>query len=247
MSESFVRRHWPHENPIGRRFHIAFLDRTIVGVVADIRVRGLERNSEPQVYLPYRQVPDNSLMFYSPKVLVIRSSADTAMLLSAVRQIIQKADPELPISNVQTLQDVVDSQTVARVTQIRVIVAFAVLSILLAGIGIHGLLACPFSERTPELGLRIALGASSRDILRIVLHNGLQVAAIGGFSGLLLGYFAARAIQAVSRRRHARRRDYIPCSMRNCDRHNDLRMSGPRPARNENRSRKSHARRLVSK
>jgi len=197
VSESFVHRYWPNENPIGRRFTFAFNDRTIVGVVADIRVRGLERSSEPQVYLPYRQVPDGAIIFYAPRALVIRSSSDTVITLNSVRKIIQKVDPEMPVSDVLSLRDVVDSETTARRTQIRVIIAFASLSLLLAGIGLHGLLAFAVSQRTTEIGLRLALGARTKDILRVVLQRGLQVAALGTFFGLLIAYVAGRFLQAV--------------------------------------------------
>jgi len=95
------------------------------------------------------------------------------------------------------LQEVVDSDTIARRTQIRVIVTFTVLSLLLAGIGIHGLLSFTVSERTAEFGLRMALGAQTKDILRMVLRKGFQVALIGGFFGLILAYFSARVMQAV--------------------------------------------------
>jgi predicted permease len=197
VSESFARTYLPGKNPIGHSFKTAFYDRTIVGVVGDIRVRGLERKSEPQVYLPYRQVDDGGLIFYVPRALVIRSSADTATLIRSVRKIVQNIDSEMPVTDVRTLQDVVDTNTAARQTQIRIIVAFAFLSLLLAGIGIHGLLSFAVSQRAPEIGLRIALGAQSNDILRMILTSGFEVAAAGCGLGLLLGYFAARTMEAV--------------------------------------------------
>jgi len=198
VSESFVRTLYPGENPIGRQFHIAFQDRTIIGVVGDIRVRGLERNSEPQVYLSYRQAEDGSLTFYAPRALVIRTKGknDTGVYEMA-RSIIQKIDPEMPVADVQMLTDILAEETSPRATQIRVIASFAFLSLLLAGIGIHGLLTFSVSQRIPEIGLRIALGARSNDVLKIVLHRGLFVAATGSILGLILGYAAARALQAL--------------------------------------------------
>lgn len=197
VSDSFVRRFFPGESGVGRRFTCAFQERTIVGVVHDVRFRGLERESEPQVYLPYAQVPDASLEFYAPKALVIRTSAENEAALASIRRIVQKVDPEMPLSDIQTLEDVILSETAPRRVQIRVIGAFAALSLLLAGIGIHGLLGFAVSERTPEIGLRMALGARSTDILRMILNQGLRVIAIGGSLGLLLAYFAARAMQAM--------------------------------------------------
>jgi predicted permease len=196
VSEAFVREHFPNENPIGRKFHIAFFDRTIVGVVGDLRVRGLEQSSEPQVYLPYKQVPDGSLLFYIPRALVIRTKNDSAVNETA-RKIIQRIDPEMPVSDVQMLTDVLDLETSPRATQIRVIIAFTFLSLLLAAIGIHGLLTFSMSQRIPEIGLRMALGAGSNDVLKIVLNRGLIVAGIGSVLGLTLGYGAARGLQAL--------------------------------------------------
>ncbi len=147
ISESFARRYWPNQNPVGRTFHFdldfpfAQLERTVVGVVGDVKFRGLERRSEPQVYLAYKQLPDNTSTYYSPKELVIRSTADPVTLVPSIRGIINKADPEMPISAVRTLRDVVDLQTAPRSTQLRLVGAFAGLSLLLAGIGIHCLVS----------------------------------------------------------------------------------------------------------
>lgn len=197
VSESFVRKYWPDRDPLGQKFNFAFRDRIVIGVVGDIRVRGLERSSEPQVYLPHQQVPDGGLIFYSPKELVIRSSGETEPLMAAVRKVIRRADPELPVSDVRTFADVVGAQTAPRVTQIRVLGAFAGLSLLLAGIGIYGLLSFAVSQRRSEIGLRIALGARSGDILTMVLREGALLAALGAGLGATLGYAAGRAMEAL--------------------------------------------------
>jgi hypothetical protein len=102
VSESFARRHFPNESPLGKRFHVAFDERTIVGVVADVHVRGREVPSEPQVYLPYKQQRDQSLMPFAPKDLVVRSSVPVATLLPAIRRIVKSVDHGQPISNVRT-------------------------------------------------------------------------------------------------------------------------------------------------
>ena len=125
VSESFVRRHWPGLDPIGRRFFFAFETRTVVGVVGDVRVRGLERTSEPQVYLSYQQVPDGWLVFFTPKDLVVRSRLAPDALVPEVRRIIAAADPEQPISDVQPLADIVTADTASRRVQARVLVGFA--------------------------------------------------------------------------------------------------------------------------
>jgi hypothetical protein len=98
VSESFVRRYWPNRDPIGQRFTFAFADREVVGVVAEVRFRGLERVSEPQVYLSSQQVNDGSIVFYAPRSLAIRTRGEPSALAPAVRAVIRRADPKLPIT-----------------------------------------------------------------------------------------------------------------------------------------------------
>ena len=107
-------------------------ERKIVGIVGDIRVRGLESTSEPQVYLPNQQVPDGAIISYTPKDLVIRASTNALSLMPSIRQIIRKADPDQPISDVQMLSDIVEGETAPRGTQLRVIGVFAAIAIFLA-------------------------------------------------------------------------------------------------------------------
>jgi predicted permease len=197
VSESFVGRYWPGQDVIGKTFHFAMRERTIVGVVGNVRVRGLERESEPQVYLPYRQQPDGGLWGYTPKDLVIASTTALDPLVPAVREILHSADPQQPIMNVRAMTDIVGSQTAARSVQVRVLAGFALLAFLLAAIGIHGLLAFTVSQRTAEIGVRIALGAQRGDILRMVLKRGLLLVGAGLVPGLALAYLAGRALQSL--------------------------------------------------
>jgi predicted permease len=197
VSASFAQRYWPGKDALGRQFKLANSDRTIVGVVADIRVRGLERTSEPQVYLPYRQQPDSSYIFYVPRDLVVRASTPLAQLVPAVRAIIHSADPQQPIADVQTMTDIVDAQTASRSVQVRVLAGFACVAFLLAAIGIHGVLSFAVSQRTPEIGVRIALGARRRDILGMVLKQGVVMVGAGLVPGLALAYVAGRSLEAL--------------------------------------------------
>ncbi len=197
VSESFVKRHWPGQDPLGRQFNFAFKDRTIVGVVGDVRIRGLERDSEPQVYLPYRQVDDGWLLVYSPSALVLRASTPLAPLVPSVRAIIRAADPQQPISDVRPMVDIIDAETASRAVQVRVLAGFALLAFLLAAIGIHGVLSFAVSQRTPEIGVRIALGARRRDILSMVMKHGTLLVAAGLVPGLALAYVAGRSLQTL--------------------------------------------------
>lgn len=197
VSESFVQRYWPNEEPIGKRFAFAFHDRTVVGVVGNVRNRGLERESEPQVYLPARQVEDSSLGYYAPKDLIVRSALPLGSLLPAVRRIVHDIDPEQPISDAAMMTAVVADQTASRAAQLRVLALLAAVALLLAGVGIHGLLAFAVSARLQEIGVRLALGARSGTITRMILREGLVLGLAGLLPGVLIAYAAGRAMQAL--------------------------------------------------
>jgi len=197
VSESFAHQYWPHEDPIGHQFDFGFATRTIVGVVGNVRVRGLERTSEPQVYLSFRQVPDNYIIWYAPKDLAIRSSVPSETLIPAVRRIIANADSQLPVSDVQTLGKIVEDDTAARSIQVRVLSGFAFMALLLAGIGIHGLLSFAVATRSREIGVRVAVGAQRTDILAMIFRESLLLATIASFIGVALAYVSARVLESI--------------------------------------------------
>jgi len=198
VSASLARRHWPGQDPIGRRFQFGPAGpREVVGVAGDVRVRGLERASEPQVYLSHLQVADGAIIGYTPKDLAIRAAGDPWALLPSVRAIVRRADPQQPISDVRLLSDIVEAETAPRRIQVRVLAAFAAVALLLAAVGLHGLLSFAVSSRGQEIGVRIALGARSADILSMVLREALQMAAVGLVLGLVLAYTAGRGMEAL--------------------------------------------------
>src|SRR5579871_662031 len=197
VSKSFAERYWPGQDPLGRHFSSINGDQMVVGVVGDILVRGLEQTSEPQMYFAARQMPDASFIFYQPKDFVVRSTLPPATLVPLLRDIVHAADPQQPISDVQTMEDVIDAETASRQLQVRVILLFAATAFLLAGIGIHGVLSFAVSQRTPEIGVRIALGAQRGDILGMILRQGAWLALAGLVPGVALAYWAALAMQAL--------------------------------------------------
>jgi ABC-type antimicrobial peptide transport system permease subunit len=160
-------------------------------------MRGLERTSEPQVYVPEQQVPDGGIIGYTPKDLVVRSSSEPLGLLPAIRRIVARADPQQPVSDVQMLAEIVDADMAPRAVQVRVLGAFAALAILLASIGLHGLLAFTVSSRAQEIGVRMALGANAGDVLGLVLRRGVLLAGGGAVLGLGLAYASGRALEAL--------------------------------------------------
>jgi predicted permease len=197
VSASFAKQFFPGQDPIGRRFNFARADRIIVGVVGDIKMRGLTRVSEPQVYIPDQQMPDGVLVWYAPKDLVIRTTGDPLALVPTVRAIVQSADADVPLSRVQTLEALVGGDTASRVAQLRVLGAFAFIAVLLGGVGIHGLLAFAVSARTTEIGVRMALGAQRADIVSMIARRSLMLTVIGIVGGVALAYAAGRAIQSL--------------------------------------------------
>jgi putative ABC transport system permease protein len=197
VSESFVSRFLPGDTGIGRTFRFAFADRTIVGVVGDIRVRGLERSSEPQVYLPYRQQRDDSFVGYMPKDLVVAAAVPVTSLAPALRAIVRGADPLQPVTDVRPLAEIVDAETASREAQIRVLSGFALAAFLLAAIGIHGVLAFSVSQRTPEIGVRMALGARRGDILAMMASHAVRLTVAGLVPGIALAYVAGRALESI--------------------------------------------------
>ena len=199
ISQSLGQRLWPGQDPIGRRMNVAFFDRTVVGVVQDIHVRGLEQTSEPQVYMPSDQVPNRWLTFHMPKDLAIRagSDAEALALAPAVRRIVHDADPQMPVIDVQLLRDVVASQTAARRLQVTMLLAFAGAAFLLAAVGIHGLISFIASRRRHEVGVRVALGATRQAILGMFVRHGLTLGVGGVLVALPLAYAGARAMQSL--------------------------------------------------
>ncbi|HWK12076.1 MAG TPA: FtsX-like permease family protein, partial [Vicinamibacterales bacterium] len=197
VSESFARREWPGQDPIGQRFTVAFFERTIVGVVRDVRMRGLEAEGEPQVYIPYRQITDGWMSTYAPKDLAIRLSVPPAQIVPAVRRIVKEADPTEPVSDVRMLSDIVAQETAPREGQLRVLGAFAAIAALLAAVGIHGLLAFGVSQRVQEFGVRIAVGAQPSQVAGLIVRQGARLALIGLVPGVLFAYVAARSLGAL--------------------------------------------------
>ena len=198
VSASFVKQYWPDENPLGRRFNYAFEDRIVIGVVGDVRVRGLEQSSEPQVYLPYEQVKDGWLIGYVPKDVAIRTSqGDPLQLAPAVRRIVASAEPQLPVTSVRPLSEIVANETASRRAQLIVLGGFAGIAFLLAAIGIHGLLAYAVSQRTQEIGVRMALGATRANILQLIVGDAFILAILGILAGAAVAYGAGLELQSL--------------------------------------------------
>jgi len=204
VSERFVQAYFEGQLPIGRAFQFGPAgERTIVGVVGEVRVRGLESRSEPQVYLAYQQQRDNSTLGYMPKDLVVKLDSargvedHMSVLVPAIRRIVAGADPYQPIADIRPLAAIVDGETAVREVQVQVLGAFAALACLLAGVGLHGLLGFVVAARSREFGVRLALGAEPREILMLVARRGLMLSLGGVASGLVVAYLAGRWMESL--------------------------------------------------
>jgi putative ABC transport system permease protein len=134
---------------------------------------------------------------YDPKELVIRHSGRGMSLVPSIRQIVRAIDPEQPISDVRALDEVVAGETAARRAQLRVLAALTVVALLLSGIGIHGLLAYTVSQRSQEIGVRLALGAEPASVARLILSDGMRLAALGILLGVPAAYASARGMSTL--------------------------------------------------
>ncbi len=197
ISESLARRHWAGEDPIGKRFRFAFDERTVVGVVGDVRVRGLERESEPQVYIPFQQVKDGWILGYAPRELVVQTTAPLIQVLPSIRRIIASADPDQPIASVRTLSAIVGEETASRRVQVRLLAMLAGIALLIAGVGIHGLLSFTVTQRSQEISIRRALGAQATPMVGMVLREGLSLALLGSLVGVAVAYAAGRSMSVL--------------------------------------------------
>jgi putative ABC transport system permease protein len=165
--------------------------------VRDIKVRGLERTNEPQLYLPSSQVTQPIGGLYVPKDLLIRTSAPLGSMATSVRQIVRQVDPEQPVSDIRLLSEVVSNQMTTRRAQLNVLGALAFVALLLTGVGIHGLLAYTVAQRSHEIGVRLALGAEPTNVARMIVGEAARLAMWGAVPGLLLAYAAGRAMNAL--------------------------------------------------
>ncbi|HKQ79874.1 MAG TPA: ABC transporter permease [Blastocatellia bacterium] len=194
VSETFARRMFPNEDPLGKRIR-SWRDenklREIVGVVRDVKYGGLDDDPSSLVYIPHRQDSWGSL------TMIVRTAADPAAATNAVRQAFRAADKETPISNVQTLQKVLADSTARQRFGAWTLGLFAALALSLAGVGIYGVMSYSVAQRTQEIGVRMALGAGTGDVLKLVLRRGLTLILPGIASGLLAAFALTRLMKSL--------------------------------------------------
>jgi putative ABC transport system permease protein len=200
VNETFARQFWPGESAIGKRISFGKGDgtdpwRIIVGVVADVRDMGMSAPVKAEMYLPYSQV--DGFTGFKPRDLVVRTTGDPLSLVPAVRREVHAVDPDEPLSNIATMAQQLSDETGTRGTGMVLLASFAGLALLLATVGIYGVLAYFVTQRVPEIGIRLALGAQPRDILTLVLKKGMGLALIGVAIGLVASFALTRLMASL--------------------------------------------------
>lgn len=198
INKTLEARFFPNRPAVGQRIQI-FPDasrwREIVGVVGDVRLVGLDTDANPAIYLPMVQnTYPNALRNV---FLVVRADGDPKALVPGIRARLRSLDKDIPISQVQTMEDVVSGSLAQRRLNMSLLVVFAVLAAILAAIGIYGVMAYMVAQRTHEIGIRLAIGARSIDVLKMVLGEGAKLAAIGVVLGLLAAFALTRIIAGL--------------------------------------------------
>lgn len=203
VSRAFVNKYFANENPIGQRItlgvsHDTAQDGTsvtsrgtIVGVVGDVRQQGLDKEVYPAVYLGWGTFPINDIAF------LVRSEADVGTISAAIREQVHAVDPAMPVYDVHTMSDVVSESVAQPRFYTLLLTAFGGLALLLAALGVYGVISYSVSQRTRELGIRIALGASHEHVVRLVLGQGIALTVGGVVLGLVGAYWVTRLLSAL--------------------------------------------------
>jgi putative ABC transport system permease protein len=191
INETMARHYWPNADPLGKRFGGGQRWYTIVGIVGDVKFTSLTKEADPEFYEPYRQTPQAQM------VLTVRTAYDPERLVPALRQAVLQTDPTQPVSKVTTMARNVSNATGTPRLAAGLFAVFGTVALLLAAVGIYGVISFSVSRRTREIGVRIALGAGSHDVLRMVVGQAATLAVIGVAAGIGAALALTRLIQGM--------------------------------------------------
>jgi putative ABC transport system permease protein len=196
ISEKMADRYFPGEDPVGKRIGGGgnpIVWREIVGVVGDVKHFGLDAEARPTMYFPESQIPARGM------VLTIRAHGQLLALAGGVRGLVEGLDPDLAISKIRTMEDVRDDSVSPQRFTLLLLGIFAAAALLLASVGIYGVISYSVAQRTHEIGIRMALGAAANDVLRLVVAQGMALVFAGLLTGLGSAYLLARLMQTMLR------------------------------------------------
>jgi predicted permease len=194
VNEAFALAYWPNQKAIGKRFRKARADSpwiTVVGLIANARTESLAEAAVPKIYLDLYQTGGKRLAIF------LRGNLDAAAIAEEMREQVQSVDPTLPVVGAQTLSETVSASLSERRFSMEIVALFGLTALLLAGLGIYGVISYLVSERTHEIGIRIALGAESRSILQMVLRQGLGLAFAGAAVGLVCALIVSQLMAGL--------------------------------------------------
>ena len=196
INETLARRIWPGEDPIGKRLKQGRPGsdtpwREVIGVINDIKLNGVENENSMQTYLLYAQEPGTGLG------LVLRTHDNPLAVAASVEQAIHSIDKDLPVYRIRTMDQVLSDSLAQRRLTLVLLASFAALALVLAAVGIYGVISYAVRQRTHELGIRIALGAQARDVLRLILAQGLKLALLGIALGLAVSWALTRFLESL--------------------------------------------------
>ena len=194
VNQTLARRFWPAGNPIGGRLVVDALNgrvAEIVGVVADVKPERIESQDWPTIYSPYPQAPVAAM------TMVVRTAQPPLSLASAVEREVRQLDPNQPVAEMRSMEQVVDRAVAGARFNTVLLAVFAEIAFLLAAVGIYGVISCDVSERTHEIGIRVALGAQPGDVLKLVVGHGARLAAYGIAAGLAAAFALTRLMASM--------------------------------------------------
>ncbi len=202
INRALARQVWPDGDAVGQRILFGggatdSIWRTVVGVVGDVRHRGLDVEARPEVFLPHAQFPAGTGTALRTLRIVVRSEPDPAQLTAAVRAAVAGVDPDIPLTEVQTMEAALGAWGAERRLTMLLVTGFALVALALGAVGVYGVMAHLVAQRTREIGIRIALGAVPREILRLVLAQGATMAALGILAGGAGAVLATRLLAGL--------------------------------------------------